>query len=344
MSETATKKPTDLRPPYPWFGAKRRIASVIWDGFGAVDNFIDPFLGSMAVLLGRPNPQGVETVNDLDSMIANFWRAVKADPAAVADHANWIVNETELESRHYWLVTEGRKRLAEILVDPDAFDAKIAGWWVWGQCCWIGSGWCDGNGPWAVGDDGWALRNAGQGVNRKLPHLGDAGQGVNRKRPHLGNAGKGADDIHLASLAEYLGQLSARLRYVRVCCGDWARVLTPSVTTTHGVTAVILDPPYSDADNRTKNLYAHDSGDVAHGVREWAIANGENPMMRICYCGYDAIPMPENWRVHEWSATGGYSGFAEDEEQGKVNKHRERLFFSPHCRPMDQANLFGGTP
>jgi len=103
-------------------------------------------------------------------------------------------------------------------------------------------------------------------------------------------------------------------------------------------------PPYSDADNRTKNLYAHDSGDVAHAVREWAIANGENPMMRICYCGYDAVPMPENWRVHEWAATGGYSGFAKDAEQGKLNKHRERLFFSPHCREPAQGGLFTPAP
>ena len=68
-------KPLDLRPPYPWFGSKRRIASVIWQGFGAVDNFIDPFMGSMAVLLGGYSPDGIETVDDLDWLIANFWRA-----------------------------------------------------------------------------------------------------------------------------------------------------------------------------------------------------------------------------------------------------------------------------
>ena len=28
--------------------------------------------------------------------------------------------------------------------DPDDFDAKIAGWWCWGQSSWIGHGWCDG--------------------------------------------------------------------------------------------------------------------------------------------------------------------------------------------------------
>ena len=31
-----------------------------------------------------------------------------------------------------------------MVADPDDFDAKIAGWWVWGQSSWIGHGWCDG--------------------------------------------------------------------------------------------------------------------------------------------------------------------------------------------------------
>jgi hypothetical protein len=28
-------------------------------------------------------------------------------------------------------------------VEPEHFDVRIAGWWVWGQCLWIGSGWCE---------------------------------------------------------------------------------------------------------------------------------------------------------------------------------------------------------
>src|SRR5690606_38857622 len=93
--------------------------------------------------------------------------------------------------------------------------------------------------------------NAGMGVSRRLPHLSDAGTGVNRKLPHLGDAGKG---VHrqLPNLSTFVGNrrrrheaivawmaaLADRLRDVRVCCGDWTRVLTPSVTTKHGVTGV----------------------------------------------------------------------------------------------------------
>ena len=70
--------------------------------------------------------------------------------------------------------------------DPDYYDAQIAGWWCWGMCCWIGSGWCSGNGSWQV-VDGQLVKTEDQGgVRHKLPHLGDAGHGVQRQLTHLG--------------------------------------------------------------------------------------------------------------------------------------------------------------
>jgi uncharacterized phage protein (TIGR02220 family) len=36
-------------------------------------------------------------------------------------------------------------RTGRMKTDPDFFDAKVAGWWVWGASCWIGAGWCDGS-------------------------------------------------------------------------------------------------------------------------------------------------------------------------------------------------------
>ncbi len=310
-------------PLYPYFGSKRRIAHEIWNAFGNIDNFIDPFLGTLSILLSRPTPPQTETVNDIDHMVANFWRSIKHDPDGTAASANRPIIEQDLEAWHYWLVTEGRRKLDALMPDPSGYDSEIAGIWVWGACSWIGSGWCSGDGPWIVGKDGWELRTAGQGVNRQLPHLRDAGK------------------AHLDNLAEHMRALSSRLRYVRVCCGDWTRVRTDSVTTTHGITGIVLDPPYSDAANRVKNLYANDSGSVAHEVREWAISNGDDPMKRIAYCGYDNEEFPDSWRVLEWSTTGGYSRFAEEEEQGKLNKHRERIWFSRHCLPPEQPTLFG---
>jgi site-specific DNA-adenine methylase len=45
---------------------------------------------------------------------------------------------------------------------------------------------------------------------------------------------------------------TARLRRVRVCCGDWTRVLGRSATECIGVTGVFLDPPYAPRRTETR--------------------------------------------------------------------------------------------
>ena len=137
-----------LRAPFPYFGGKSTVAELIWQRFGNVPNYVEPYFGSGAVLLGRPHAPGTETINDADHMLANFWRAVQADPDAVCHAMDWPVNEADLSARHYWLVTEGRARLAKLHGDPLGYDTQVAGWWCFGLCAWIGSGWCSGTGPW----------------------------------------------------------------------------------------------------------------------------------------------------------------------------------------------------
>jgi len=221
-----------LKAPFPWFGGKSRAASLIWPRFGDVANYVEPFFGSGAVLLARPTAPRIETVNDLDCFLANFWRSIAADPEQTAHFADWPVNEADQHARHRWLVNrvEFRERMR---TDPEHYDPKIAGWWVWGLCAWIGSGWCaadpggevsdrlpaiggmntpDGakapkgtrSGGRAVhssamrgGTEGPALdgqRGDGGSPNIQLPHLGHAGRGVHRKIPHLGDAGRGSRD------------------------------------------------------------------------------------------------------------------------------------------------------
>ena len=179
-----------LTAPFPYFGGKSLACAQVWAAFGEVKNYVEPFCGSAAMLLGAPDGRRVETINDADGFVANFWRAVSKDNAAVAEALDWPVNEADLFARHIWLVQQSEGLLARLHADPDYYDARIAGWWAWGACSWIGRGWCSGKGPWTV-VDGEVVRNAGQGVWRQLPHL-SAGQGVNRKLPHLGDAGRGA--------------------------------------------------------------------------------------------------------------------------------------------------------
>lgn len=101
-----------MKAPFPWFGGKSRVADVVWRAFGAdVPNYVEPFYGSGAVLLGRPGGAGkIETANDRDRYVANFWRAVVADPLEVARHADWPVNEADLHARHQWLCDQASFR------------------------------------------------------------------------------------------------------------------------------------------------------------------------------------------------------------------------------------------
>lgn len=331
----------ELRAPFPYFGAKSRVAAVVWQRFGDVPNYVEAFAGSLAVLLARPTAPKIETVNDLDGMVANFWRVLAADPEAVARYADWPVLENCQHARHVWLVNQREDLTARLEGDPDHYDAKIAGWWVWGISCWIGGGWCSGNGPWQSVDGKLVnVGNDGRVVYRKRVHLGDAGRGVHRQLVHLGVDGRG---IHRhrkrEALTEYMQRLADRLRGVRVCCGDWTRVLGPTPTTKLGLTGVFLDPPYSLAD-RTDGLYAKD-GDIAAAVRDWAVAHGDDPMLRVALCGYDGEhDMPAGWTSFRWKALGGYG--SQGEGRGRENVERECVWFSPHClRPeTEQRSLW----
>ena len=136
----------NLSAPFVWFGGKSRVAPIVWRALGNVAHYVEPFFGSGAVLLQRPHAAKCETVNDADGLLSNFWRATRADPEAVAHHAAWPVNEADLHARHLWLVNAKPGITDRLMADPDWFDPKAAGWWVWGCNAWIGSGWCSGDG------------------------------------------------------------------------------------------------------------------------------------------------------------------------------------------------------
>ena len=303
-------------------------------------NLVDPFFGSGAVLLGRPQPfSGPETVNDKDGFLCNFWRAVAADPEAVAHWADWPVNESDQHAVHAWLVGQRNTFVPRLEGNPDFYDAKIAGWWCWGICCWIGGGWCSGNGPWQVVEGKLVRDSSNQGVNRQRVHLGRQGQGVKRSIVHLGGAwssGVGVNNATGNGILNWMAALSDRLRRVRVCCGDWSRVMGPSVTEVHGLTGIFLDPPYTTAANRDAALYREEDLDIGHAVAAWAIANGDNPLLRIALCGYEGeYEIPDSWDNYEWSAGDSYGSSASG------NRHKERIWFSPAClKPAVTLSLF----
>lgn len=101
------------------------------------------------------------------------------------------------------------------------------------------------------------------------------------------------------------------------------------------MTAILLDPPY-DTDGHD-DVYGEMSRGVSSQVFDWAMANGDNPLLRIALCGYEGEhSMPDTWDCLAWKAMGGYAAAAGNTE----NSTRERIWFSPHCLQANQKELF----
>jgi DNA adenine methylase len=329
-----------LRAPFPAFGGKRDIAAAVWERLGSPKQYIEPFCFSAAVLLSAPAPASLEVIGDLNGFVANFWRAVVNQSQEVARWADYPVSHVDLGARHPWLL-EQRDRIAAEMQDPNwPGDAKVAGWWLWGQCSWIGSGWCE----WQRKDSARQRRreghpgertdsevtSAGMGIQAsgQIPHVSDAGRGIQASGqiPHVGNA----DPIFWTSggltASVWLAKLAARLERVRVVHGEWSRCLNNHYGGDE--TAVFLDPPYLNYEE----LYR--VAPVAKEVEAWC---RENAGLRLALCGHRGDYDLPGWDVLEWERKRlTYSGDG--------TKATEAIWFSPACikpRKVEQMSMFG---
>ena len=253
----------ELKAPFPYFGGKRTVAADVWKRLGSPSQYIEPFCGSAAMLLAAPAPAALEVVCDGSGFIANFWRAVKHQPDKVAEWADYPVSHIDLGARHGWLMAQ-RGRIGEAMQDPDWHgDAKVAGWWLWGQCCWIGSGWCE-----------WEK-------DGQIPHAGNAGRGYDALLTSCGR-----------TAWAWLHRLADRLERVRVVHGDWSRCLNHHFGSDD--TAVFLDPPY----RAYERLYG-EATPVADAVEAWA---RDHAHLRVALCGHIGdYPTLAGWDAVEWS-------------------------------------------
>jgi DNA adenine methylase len=326
--------------PYVYFGGKRSIAPIVWERLGDVKAYIEPFFGGGAVFWLRPQEHFTsgdrrwELLNDIDGMIVNFLRATYHDPYAVAHYADWHITELDLTARHIWLVNQKEGLVQRLEADPEYYDPKIAGWWVWGINNWIGSGWCSGKGAWTL-EDGVLKKGTGEGISKQIPqvrHHASGILGVSKQTPAIQNSASGILGVS-TDLTAYFAQLSNRLRgnVCKIICGDWKRCLTPACTIHSGVpVGVFLDPPYGE--DRHVGVYAHDDDSICLEVLNWCKETGKDERFRIALCGYagyyDELEAL-GWTPYYWSANGGYGN--QGQNQGRVNKGREVVWFSPHC-------------
>ncbi|HEV2779094.1 MAG TPA: DNA adenine methylase [Actinophytocola sp.] len=109
-------------PPFAYFGGKTRLAARIVATFPPHEHYVEPYGGSLAVLLAKPRSR-METVNDLDGDLMLFWRVLRdrpddlirvcaLTPHARAEHleAYTLDGADELErARRVWvLLSQGR--------------------------------------------------------------------------------------------------------------------------------------------------------------------------------------------------------------------------------------------
>ena len=319
----------NLKAPFPYFGGKSKVAPVVWDALGDVKQYIEPFFGSGAVLLNRPitaQEKRYEIICDKDGHIANLWRALQADPDAVANVCDWPCNHADLSARKGFLIRNENDLLQKLIADPDFYDVKMAGYWIWAASHWIGSGLTRiGKIPQLTND-----RGIGQ-----IPQLtNDRGIG---KIPQLTNnqgIGRHVQDPYADHLWTWFRDLSARLRHVKVVCGDWSRVCGGNWQTNNKPCGMFFDPPYGVTDRDTA-VYAHDSTEVAAEVFEWCLKRGNDPNLRIVIAGYNEHDelLQHGWTSQLWTNSGGFGNQADG--QGKANRHRECLYFSPYCQKTE---------
>lgn len=112
-----------MRPPFTYYGGKTILAEKIVSLLPEHEHYVEPFAGSLAVLLAKPRSR-METVNDLDGDLMTFWRVLRDQPdeleAAMhltphsrAEHAaayDLEASRSDLErARRVWvLLSQGR--------------------------------------------------------------------------------------------------------------------------------------------------------------------------------------------------------------------------------------------
>lgn len=334
-----------LLPPYQFFGGKRRVAHVIWKAFGNLDCYIEPFFGSGAVLLARPQPvRGVEVVNDLNGFIINFWRAVVHAPESVVRHSARPMSQDELMAMKVYIKKSFRSLSARLQADINFYDPIVAGLWVAGQNLTMSCDMGICTGPWHVVDNEIV----------RAPELGkdgnrDDGMRVRNTTPYgkaaafIANPNSQKGKLMFQKLLIYYQQLAERLCSVIIHNREWNRVLFKHFLYGDHNTGVFLDPPYSDK-SRTiimKRSYVSYS-DVSAQVNQWCVENSNLRNLRIAVCGLDGEHNnleDLGWTKYCWSAQGSF--YKPVAERRVTNYKDERIWFSPSCQLQQaQPDLF----
>lgn len=141
---------TNIRPPFPYYGGKQRLATKLVNLLPEHDHYVEPFFGGGSVLLAKPRSRH-ETVNDKDGRVLNFWMQLRDNPkelerlCSLTPHsreelmnsANKSDDPLEDARRLFVLLTQGRSARTggstgwRYIIDPNnvtAFSKFVSGY------------------------------------------------------------------------------------------------------------------------------------------------------------------------------------------------------------------------
>lgn len=88
-----------------YYGSKVRAAARIIDLLPEHQAYVEPFCGSLAVLLAKPRAGRFETVNDLDADLMTFWRVLREQPLEL-ERVCALTPHSRAEYAACWPITE----------------------------------------------------------------------------------------------------------------------------------------------------------------------------------------------------------------------------------------------
>lgn len=121
-----------VMPPFAYYGGKTTLAPQIAALLPEHDHYVEPFAGSLAVLLAK-KPSRAETVNDIDGDIMTFWRVLRDRPdeleraCVLTPHSRAeleVAKDLDVEDE-----LERARRVFVRLTQSRSHSMRKSGWW-----------------------------------------------------------------------------------------------------------------------------------------------------------------------------------------------------------------------
>lgn len=102
-----------LKPPLKLIGAKTKIRDILYEVFPEYDSFYEPFMGTGGVFLGRPAPNSVEYIGDLNQYAVAFYRDLRDNSEVFWDSYQYELKKLQAGGRERFETIRDRVTTSE---------------------------------------------------------------------------------------------------------------------------------------------------------------------------------------------------------------------------------------